>query len=121
MKRMTSKAPMCRSRPACRNEGVNISRDQSAMGSVSRMDRPTLRKAGGRVRAEGWLAIHCPLNQDGNSRKPVPAGQQNSNHAGNGDHRRRSLDKTHGEKRQKPDRGAGEEANEEEQRRGQMS
>ena len=121
---------MCWFRPACRNEGVNISSAHSAIGSVSRIDRPTPRNAigrrgveTGRFEARGfadWLAIKCPLDQDGETGKPIPARQQNRHHACNRHHRRRSLHKSHGKKRQEPHRSPHEKADKEKQRRRQM-
>jgi hypothetical protein len=49
MKTMTAARQSAHLLPAFWNAGVNISSDHSAIGSVSKIDRPTPRKAFGRA------------------------------------------------------------------------
>ena len=116
MKTIVNAAAILKSLPAFWNAGVNISSAHSAIGSVSKIDRPTPRNATGRRNEMERLAINSPLDQDGNSGKSVPARQHHGHHPCHGDHRRRSLHKAHGKKRQKPNRGPGEKADKENQR-----
>ena len=85
MKARVIRPAICTDRLGCRNEGVNISSDQSSTGKVSRTDLPILRGAAereGRLRAS--VAIYVSPHQHRRSQKEVINGNKHHRHARDG-------------------------------------
>src|SRR5271157_110905 len=83
MKTMVMPLAMRWERLACAKPGVNISSDQSAMGKVSRIDRPMLRGS----RAGRTLVAICTLPDQGReTRIKVVESDQRHGHARHGGH-----------------------------------